>query len=576
PTDTDINAVQQGLAAYIANGHADADRKAFRFALSQSVTLHTSISGSKLAIDLVPASYGATPPDLPPPPPPPPKAVDVSKLAPLAIRAGAYATFTRLVFDWPDNVAYAVFPGTGKLTIRFEALARPDFAALAHVAPPWVKQAGWRAEGHATIIDFDTDAASGYHDFRDGNHIVLDILAPKTDADAYNPPSKGGAKPKPTKFANAKPGVANSPQAQAIAATVAALKGPAPDTDAAKPAPAPTDAKPKTDQATAPPKALPGVAQPQTTATAAAPAQPDATAAKSAAAQTPAPTPVQAADAHAARNGATLMLANAANKSVAVFVRGATAWIVLDASQPFDPVKLKTQLGDFADTLDASSSAGASVLRIGLKHDEQIGAAAVGADLKITIAPHVAAQPMAIAFARNDDEPSSANLTTLLPGANHVLMLADPVAGDTLTVIPALSGRGTIETRSFIEFAELPSASGLVLTAFSDDLAVRAVDSRVAIARPGGLKLTPPVAVAASSPAALVNDGEGPSFLDLAAWRKADGGFIATARKLQANIAKLKPDEANAARLTLARFYLGNEYAAEALGLIDLIQQSDP
>ena len=43
--------------------------------------------------------------------------------------SGAYSNFTRLVFDWPRNVPYTVFPGAGHLTMRFEALARPDFSA---------------------------------------------------------------------------------------------------------------------------------------------------------------------------------------------------------------------------------------------------------------------------------------------------------------------------------------------------------------------------------------------------------------------------------------------------------------
>ena len=43
-----------------------------------------------------------------------------------------------------------------------------------------------------------TDSDSGYHDFKDGNHVVLDILAPKTDGTAYAPP--GTAKPSITKM----------------------------------------------------------------------------------------------------------------------------------------------------------------------------------------------------------------------------------------------------------------------------------------------------------------------------------------------------------------------------------------
>ena len=90
-----------------------------------------------------------------------------------------------------------MFPGAGRITIRFEAKARPDFTALERIAPPWVKQAGWRIENGGTVIEFNTESQSGYHDFRDGDHVVLDILAPKTDAAAYHPPGKGHGKAAP-------------------------------------------------------------------------------------------------------------------------------------------------------------------------------------------------------------------------------------------------------------------------------------------------------------------------------------------------------------------------------------------
>ena len=144
----------------------------------------------------------------------------------LACARALIPSFTRLVFDWAKNVPYTVFPGAGRITLRFEAAARPDFAALTRVAPPWVKEADWRVENNGLTIDFDTDAASAYHDFRDGTHVVLDILAPKTDAAAYNPPggNKGTA---PVELAAA--------QAQAIADAAAKVNDkPAEATKAAR------------------------------------------------------------------------------------------------------------------------------------------------------------------------------------------------------------------------------------------------------------------------------------------------------------------------------------------------------
>ena len=84
--------------------------------------------------------------------------------------------------------------------------------------------------------------------------------------------------------------------------------------------------------------------------------------------------------------------------------------------------------------------------------------------------PARATPPVAIGFARNQDDPKRASLTTLLPGADRAFTLMDPVSGDVLTVIAGNSGRAVLAARDYAEFAALPTASGLVITPYADDL----------------------------------------------------------------------------------------------------------
>jgi hypothetical protein len=580
-TTLDASALAANLTAYAGSGRADPDGKTFRFALSQSVRIHASTSANHVAIDLVPQSFAGTPPDLPQPPPPAPTVVDPSKLPELKVRSGAYQNFTRLVFDWPRNVSYAVFPGAGKLGIRFEAQVRPDLSTIERFAPPWVKNASWRLDGRGTVIEFDTDAASGFHDFRDGNRIVVDVLAPKTDAEAYHPP--GTAKPVPTALTSspaatppartaaaivAKPASAvSSAQATAIAATAQKLADANKPSAPAKPAAAPSTAPAPAPAATPSPATTPAIVQPtagtpaaNTTATA------DATRAANA-----------DANGQLIRSGAVLTFNGAANRGSAVFIRGLTAWIVLQGAPPLDAVKLKTALGNFPVAVDASSADGVSVLRITLSHQEQIGAHADGSNLKVVIAPQVTESPIAINFTRDQDDATHSSLSTLLPGATHPVTVTDPVAGDELILVPAAVGRAMIAPHDYAEFGVLKTASGLVLVPYIDDLSVAIDRTRVTITHPGGLALTPPTMPVADSPAALTAHGNGPSFLDFADWSKFQGGsFLATERRLRAATARLKLEDANHARLVLARFYLANNFASEALGLINLMQSLNP
>ncbi|MGC9953789.1 MAG: hypothetical protein ABSD21_05895 [Rhizomicrobium sp.] len=562
--------IAQTLPGYIASGRVDPDGKTFRFALSQTVRVHTSASSGKIAVDLAPASYSGTPPDLPPPPPPPPRTIDLSKLAPVKVRSGSYQNFTRVVFDWPRNVPYTVFPGVGKLTVRFQAEVKMDFSAIQRQAPPWVKTAGWRIENEGTIVELETDADSGFHDFRDGTHVVVDVLAPKTDADAYKPP--GDAKPTvttlPKQAAGKQTDAVTKAQAEAIAATATKLNTPASvQTKPASGPPAKLVTAAKMSSQNPPPAAAPPSAVPPPAATATPPAENASSA----------PPDTQAADSKLIRNGAVLTFPGAGRRGSAVFVRGMTAWVVLQNAAPLDAAKLKSQLGDFPAAVDAASSDNVSILRITLKQLEQIAATAEGSTLKVTISPQANSNAIAIGLARNQDDPTHSSLSTLLPGATKTVTLVDPVAGDELTVIPGAAGRATLSEHTFVDFVALHTASGMVLQPYVDDLSVTIDTARVTITRPGGLALTPPTMPMASSPEALMRGGDGPCFLDFANWKKVTGGsFLATERRLRATTARLKPADANHARLVLARFYLANGFDAEALGLVKMMQSIDP
>jgi hypothetical protein len=565
-TNIDPTAIVAAMPRAIVSGHTDADGKTLRFVLNQPLKLHVSQIGDHAVVDLATTDFTGTMPDLVPPPKPVAKPVNVASLPVIKLRTGGYEKFTRLVFDWPRDVAYQVFPGAGKMTVRFGTPVRMDVSAIARFAPPWVKNASWHIEGQSTIVEFETDSDSGYHDFKDGMHVVLDVLAPKTDGASYTPP--GTAKPAVTAMTLAPKTGASQAQAQVIAQASQQLAG----KPAAKPDAKPADPK----AAAAKPDAKAADAKPADTKTADN-KQPPAAAQPAEAATAPAPPSTTVADARRTRDGAIITFKGAASLPAAVFVRGLTAWIVLENAPAFDSGNLKPALGDFAAGVEASSSNGLGILRITLKTPAQIAARNEGTALQIEIAPNVAPAPTTINFARNQNDPRRASLSTLLPAADHAFKILDPAGGDLLTVIPAQAGEGLPTMRSFADFAALPSASGLVITPFTDDLQISVDASHVVISKPTGLTLTPPQMPVAQSPAALARYGDGPSYLDFTHWGEQSGGsFLATERKLTQSTARASPEVASLARLNLARFYLANGFGPEALGLLNLVQRSDP
>src|SRR5882672_6702487 len=154
PITNNIDTFTESLGTYVSGGRRDPDGLTYRFALRKPVSLHNSTQGNQTIVDLVPETFKGVPPDLPPPPPPVVKGKelpDLAKLAVIKLRIGEYSNFTRLVFDWPTTVAYTVYPGQGRIQVRFETAARPDFSVMDTRKPAWVKSAGWHLDDTATV-----------------------------------------------------------------------------------------------------------------------------------------------------------------------------------------------------------------------------------------------------------------------------------------------------------------------------------------------------------------------------------------------------------------------------------------
>lgn len=526
--------IVRALPGYISNGHADADGKTFRFALTQPLRLQSSSAGGKTAFDLIPPSFSGSPAPLKgPAKAAPPKPVDMENLEPLKVRSGAYQNFSRVVFDWPRNVSYSVSAAPGRLTLRFGAPVKPDFTALERQMPPWVKPAGWHIEGQSTIIELTTDSDSGYHDFRDGSHVVVDILAPKTDTGSYQPP--GTSRPNVSSFRDT--GGKNKGHDTGKAANVSTAQAEEIDKVASK-------------------LNNPKLPQPQVVA---ADGKPSAT-----------PSGMLQIQGKLARDRAELMIPGAASRGVAAFARGVTAWVVVQGAPSFDISKIKALQNGILESADTVASSGVSVLRLTLKKPVRIAAYADNGNLRVELGGAPPANVQNVTFTRGQDDAARAALIASLEGAGKTVALNDPGARDKLIAIPGTMGQAVLAERNFVDFTMLPTAAGVVVEPFVDDLTINIAAPRVEITRAGGLALSQGGGTGEQSlqPPSASED----SFLDFAHWGRMTGGsFLATERSLRAETAR-PGKNADQARLNLARFYLANDFGAEALGLINLMQ----
>jgi hypothetical protein len=517
--NVNIDAFTERLAPYVTTGRSDRDGLTYRFALKNPVGLHNSTQGNQTAVDLVPDSFKGTPPDLPPPPPPVSAKVaipDIAQLPVVKMRVGEYSDHTRVVFDWPTPVIYTVYPGQGRISIRFDALAKPDFSVLQTRSPAWVKNAGWHLDGNATVVDLETDAESGFKDFRDGAKVVIDVLAPKTDASVIAPK----------------------------AAPAASLpSGPAPKgSDAAAAAKTSGGSKAAPTLARAMPSSME-------------PVNPSA---------------------EMTRDGAALHFPAAHGRAAAIFTRGETLWIVLDGHPAIEAATLLAPLTSIIVKADSVQSSGAEVLKLVLKKPLRPSVQENEAALNVILTAGATAPPEPLNFTRQGAD-GQTTLTTPLAGATRVVQFADSDAGDRLFVVPARPGKAVLTPKRFVEMEALPTAAGIVIVPFTDDLSVQVQDVLVTVTRPNGLALSAASGANTEPVVQMLTSKQGPAFVDFTQWAKAGtGDVVASVRNLRSAVARLPESEGNKARLSLARYLLAQNLAPESLGEMQIIQSVDP
>ena len=81
-------------------------------------------------------------------------------------------------------------------------------------------------------------------------------------------------------------------------------------------------------------------------------------------------------------------------------------------------------------------------------------------------------------------------LSASVPGASRVLTLDDTEAGDRILVVPARAGRGMLTPKRFVELMVLPSAAGLAVIPYADDIQATVREETVRFSRPQGLALS--------------------------------------------------------------------------------------
>ena len=176
------------------------------------------------------------------------------------------------------------------------------------------------------------------------------------------------------------------------------------------------------------------------------------------------------------------------------------------------------------------------------------------------------------------DSPVGARVFLPVPEPGSPIGVTDPDVGDNLVIVPTIPlSHGVSEAYRFPEMRILATMQGVAIIPITDNLRIRPLRQGIELASsvPLSLSSVSPEVAAGSKLGAL---GPVSRVLDLEKWILAEPeDFTKRKLELQFDIALAKnQEEEQEARFELARFYFAHAFAAEALGILRTMVETQP
>ncbi|MBI4920641.1 MAG: hypothetical protein HY834_02745 [Devosia nanyangense] len=518
--------------AYLTIGRVDPDGKGVRFGLRTAFNIHSMEAGEKLFIDMMPEGWQGLPPSLPPAivaqlteraknaaveAEQRRKAEEAKALNPqVALRAGRNPTFMRVEFDWSvDTKAEFVQNGT-TATLTFDWPVEIDLYALKSQLPSEITGISSEVStAGSKIVLALADGVTPRFYGTDARQFILDVDLTNGEIAANRTTAEAAAK---------------AAEATALAARVADAMASSETSELAANAAGTQVAA--SDQ-------VPG------------------------AAITP----------RIEEISGTVRVSFPFDRDTAsaVFRRGDTLWMLFDTPTSINQPEQSDALSSIATGFTVVPAGETQIVRVDLSTEKLATLASEGRSWVLSIGDVLLNATEPLTLKRNRDPDGHFEMTAALGKPYQVHSFRDPVVGDFLDVVTAFPpARGSARDLSYVDFDALRSVHGLVVRPDNADLDVSVVDDHALIKVPDGLMLSDQDAPRAldSGSAAEFRD----SFVDFAALKEDNpAAFEKKGEELSEDAAVKEGQSREVARLALAQYYVGNQYAEEAIGVLKVL-----
>ncbi|MEX0841064.1 MAG: tetratricopeptide repeat protein, partial [Xanthobacteraceae bacterium] len=602
PVDVAVDRLGGGASDYIGAARRDPDGMGVRIALSRKVRVNSMAAGERLFVDLLPEPWTGILPGLPQ------DVVDelarrareAEKLAKqelllakqrdqpaIRVRVGKQPTFTRYIFNLPDNIGVSNDKTADELALVFDAPLKFDLADVYAEPVAAVAAIESSLDSDSVTVRFKLTGKTDVRTFRENNAYVVDISEVEVEkakdgapagaeiADAGDFAEAPPAPDTPASNVEAPPTVPAriaSSEAPAVAAQPS-IAPPAAAADQKQPAAAPPmAAEDRTSPPVAPPMMAADPEQPSAPPQAPEAVKPGSVAAAAEQAKPSMPAPSGSVVVDLGRQGDSLHLTFpfGVPTPAAIFRRADILWLVFDTKAEIDFAALEGESSQTIRSTTLTHSDDAAVMRIKLERPRLASLSADGPNWVVTIGDAVVEPTRPLMLTRSIIGPTRSSIIIPFEEPRRLLRLPDPDIGDALFVVTALGpARGFLKTQNFVEFHALASIQGVVIQPLADDLNVELAADKIVVGRPTGLSLS------GGTYGAPRMAGLAPVVLDPQLWgfdRQAE--FDERQASLLRAAAEASENRRTSARLDLARFYLAQGMNAEAKGVLDVALSS--
>nr|WP_321980208.1 hypothetical protein [uncultured Cohaesibacter sp.] len=263
----------------------------------------------------------------------------------------------------------------------------------------------------------------------------------------------------------------------------------------------------------------------------------------------------------------------------AVFKKSGVIWAVFDTPLGLDVSSARGQLHAIADDLEVWRSGRIAVLRIPLKNSRLVTFSPEGYGWLLTIGDMVVEPTKPLHMSRTKISGGRSAMRVKFEGTGSILKLRDPGTGENIHVVTGLGpARGFVKSQQLVDFSTLVSAHGIALTERVDDLQVARDGGFIYISSSNGLTLSNSGATKVDLSGLTTGNGTvRETYLNLESLiAPTPTVFTRERQALEAKVSQFDDQMAIQSEMALSKLLLANGYGAEALGHLQIIEDTAP